>query len=156
MPPSAEVCCQSSDPGGVGADLFLAGERQFHILRPRLLKASRIDAVVGGDIDQAVAGEVLEHALADAVIGGCDAEGKGVAGASAVWTLRPSTEMTWRNSVRFGDGGSFSVPTLYSETIWRTDEAGLGERWRRPCRCAGGSATAASGLAAPRSPGSVP
>ena len=62
-------------PDGVGADLFLAGDRQLHILQTAFAEGEEEDPVVGGDVDEAVAREVLEHALADAVVGGCDAEG---------------------------------------------------------------------------------
>ena len=39
------------------------------------------DAEIGGNIHESVFGELLEHALADAVVRGRDAEGEGVAGA---------------------------------------------------------------------------
>ena len=68
-------------PGGVGADGFLAGDGHFHVLESTLVEGEEEDAVVGGDVDEAVFGEILEHAFADPVVGGGDAEGESVAGA---------------------------------------------------------------------------
>ena len=67
--------------GGIGADGFFAGDRHLHVLQPALVEGEEEDTVVGGDVDQAVSGEILEHAFADPVVGGSDAEGEGVAGA---------------------------------------------------------------------------
>ena len=65
---SAPICC-------------FAGESDGHVLKAAFGEGEEDDAVVGGDVDEAMAGEVFEHAFADAVIGGGDAEGEGVAGA---------------------------------------------------------------------------
>ncbi len=68
------------DPGGVGADLFLAGERDAQILLSAFAEGENDGAVVGGDIDEAVLCEFLKHALADAIVGGFDAEGERMTG----------------------------------------------------------------------------
>ena len=81
MPPSGEVCCQSSTQAASAPTCFFAGEGEFHVLQASFAESEEEDAVVGGNIDEAVAGEILEHALADAVVWGRDAEGEGVAGA---------------------------------------------------------------------------
>ena len=61
-------------PGQFGAHAGFAGELQLHVLQTALGECQEDDAVIGGHVDQAVAGEILEHAFADAIIGGLDAE----------------------------------------------------------------------------------
>ena len=43
------------DPGGVGADLFFAGESDAHVLQAAFAEGEKDGAVVGGDVDEAVA-----------------------------------------------------------------------------------------------------
>ena len=99
MPPAGVVCRQSSTQAA-SAPTCSSPARHAHVFQAAFGEGEEDDAVVGGDIDEAVSGEIFEHALADPVVGGIDAEGEGVAGVGGLWILRPSTEMTWRNSTR--------------------------------------------------------
>src|SRR5579871_1499607 len=65
----------SNHRGSVDTDLGLSADLQIHLLDAALREGEQKEGIIGRDVDEAVLGEVFEHALAEAVVCGVHAKG---------------------------------------------------------------------------------
>ena len=108
--------------------LALAEGSELQLFQAALGEGEKDDTVVGGDIDQAVSGEILQHAFAQAVVGGAAFRARGRAGRlrRTVCGRAVDGDNLRGTSMRLGESdGVLNAPTVYSETISRTWTRGV-------------------------------